>query len=432
MATSELIEISEVAAERTEALVGADVDLPRRGEQLPTYALDVRGWAIGGEHEVTAAELVADGAVLARAPLAIERPHVGARHGVDPRIGYRALVNGLLLPPEFDLGVRALTASGTRLPIAVVRGRRAELAGREDGDLQPLIVTTLGRTGSMLFMRLLEAHPDLLVIHPHRYEQRVTGYWAEVLLTLTDPNSYLLQLAPHGSLDRPRWWLGDDGPTPGFDPQRGISRSLGSDGVAAVAEFCRARVDAVYAEAAAEQPGARARYFAEKHTLRSAAVTAELYPLAAEVLLVRDFRDMVASILAFNRKRGVLGFGEGGAHDPLDYVDRLGGWAEGLVRRKGRRGARAYVVRYEDLVRQPRATLAGLLEHLRVDATDGAVERMIAAAGTEMPELAEHATSSDAEASIGRWRKDLGDELERASERAFGTALEAFGYERGA
>ena len=41
----------------------------------------------------------------------------------------------------------------------------------------------------------------------------------------------------------------------------------------------------------------------------SAALTAELYPDAREVFLVRDFRDMVASIFAFNRKRGVRGFG---------------------------------------------------------------------------------------------------------------------------
>ena len=48
----------------------------------------------------------------------------------------------------------------------------------------------------MLLMRLLEAHPDLLVLRPHRYEQRVAGYWVEVLLTLTEPSSYMRQLAP--------------------------------------------------------------------------------------------------------------------------------------------------------------------------------------------------------------------------------------------
>jgi hypothetical protein len=48
---------------------------------------------------------------------------------------------------------------------------------------------------------------------------------------------------------------------------------------------------------------------------------------------------------------------------------------------------------------------------------------------TEMPELAEHRTSSDSAASIGRWRTELDHELKQACGRSFGAALEAFGYE---
>jgi Sulfotransferase family len=426
---SELIEISEIVHEPSDALAGAELNLPAPGDRLPTYAMDVRGWAIGRNDEVAAVELAAEGATLYTATLDVERPQVAARYGVDPRIGFRTLANALLLPPEFELGVLALSGGGARIPLGVVRGRRAELPGNGDPRLQPLIVTTLGRTGSMLLMRLLEAHPEVLVIRPHRYEQRVAGYWTEVMLALTDPSSYLRQLAPAGSLDLPRWWLGDEGPTPGFDPQSGLQRWLGSDAVASLAGFCRARIDALYAEAAAAQPDEQPRYFAEKHTLRSAALTAELYPRGREVFLVRDFRDMVASILAFNRKRGVRGFGESAAADALDYVGRLAGWAEGLLRSHARRRARSHVLRYEDLVRDPRTSLLALLEYLEVEAGDAPVAGMLDALRTEMPELAEHSTASDAEASIGRWRVDLDDELKRACERSFGPALEAFGYE---
>jgi Sulfotransferase family len=424
---SELIEISEVVHEPSEALAGSEVNLPSTGDRLPTYALDVRGWAIGREDEVAAVELVAGGASLRTVPLDVERPHVAARLEAEPRIGFRALVNGLLLPPDFEVDVLALTGGGARVPLGAVRGRRAELPGREHSPSQPLMVTTLGRTGSMLLLRLLEAHPELLVIRPHRYEQRVAGYWIEVLLGLTDPSSYMRQLAPAGSLDRPRWWLGDEGPTPGFDPQIGLQRWLGSDAVWSIAEICGDRIDALYGEAAAIE-GTRPRYFGEKHTLRSAALTSELYPDAREVFLVRDFRDMVSSILAFNRRRGVQGFGEGAAEHPLDYVHRLSGWAEELVQSHARRRARAHVLRYEDLVRDPRASLTALLEYLDVDAGEAAVAGMLDALRTELPELAQHATSPDADASIGRWRNDLDDELGRACERAFGPALQAFGY----
>jgi hypothetical protein len=425
---SGLIEISEVAHDPSAALAGAALDLPAPGDRLPTYALDVRGWAIGRDQQVTGVELIAEGAVAGAVPIDVERPYVATEHGVDPRIGFRALLNALALPTEFELAVNAIAATGSRLSIGAVRGRRAALPAREATGLEPLIVTTLGRTGSMLLMRLLEAHPEVLVLRPHRYEQRVAGYWSEVMLALTDPSSHLRQLAPAGSLDRPRWWLGDEGPTPGFNPQVGLARWLGSDAVISLAGISRDRIDALYAEAAAASDK-RPRYFAEKHTLRSAAVTSELYPDAPEVFLVRDFRDMLSSILAFNRKRGVRGFGEGSAEGPLDYVGRLAGWAEGLVRRLERRRGQSHVLRYEELVRDTGATLAGLLDYLQVDAGDTAVQTMVASLGNEMPELAHHATSPDPEDSIGRWRSDLDEELKRACARSFGPALEAFGYE---
>jgi Sulfotransferase family len=426
-----LIEISEVVHDYPEALVGAEVNLPASGDRLPTYAIDVRGWTIGRDDEVVAVELVADAAVVRTVSLDVERPHVAARFDVNPRIGFRGLVNALVLAPEFELEVVARTGQGRRARIAAVRGRRAKLAARRDEDtLQPLLVTTLGRTGSMLLLRLLEVHPEVLVIRPHRYEQRVAGYWTEVLLALTDPSSYMRQLAPAGSLDRPRWWLGDESPTPGFNLQHGLQRWLGSDAIGALAEVCRQRIDALYAEAAESAPRERPRYFAEKHTVRSAALTGELYPEAREVFLVRDFRDMVSSILAFNRQRGVRGFGEQAADDPLDYVDRLEGWAEGMVQSLARRGSRAQVLRYEDLVREPEATLEALLRYLEVDASEALVATMLDGLETQMPELGEHATSPNPLASIGRWHSDLDDELKRACERSFGRALEAFGYER--
>jgi hypothetical protein len=281
----------------------------------------------------------------------------------------------------------------------------------------------------MLLQRLLDAHPEILVLRPHRYEQRVAGYWVEVLLALTDPSSYMRQLAPAGSLDQPHWWLGDEGPTANLRLGEPLHRWLGSDAVVALAELCRTRIDALYREAAAEE-GGRPRYFAEKHTLRSAALTAELYPEAREVFLVRDFRDMVASIFAFNRKRGVRGFGEGAASGEVDYVDRLAGWASALVRSFERRSAGAHLVRYEDLVLEPEETLRALLSYLGVDTQDEMIAGMRESLAAEMPELAEHGTAVDPATSVGRWRSDLDDDLKRACERSFGDALAAFGYER--
>jgi len=424
-----VIDVAEVVAGDGGSLAAAELNAPAAGDRFPTYALEVRGLAVAGREALTAVELASDGLVVGSAPLDVERPRAAAAHGTGDRIGFRALLNGLLLPPEFQLDLRAITVTGEQVPFGAVRGRRERLPAGSDAPPQPLMLTTLGRTGSMLLQRLLEAHPDILVLRPHRYEQRVAGYWVEVLLALTEPSGYMRQLAPAGSLDEPRWWLGDEGPAARPDPDDPLHRWLGREAVFALAEACRSRIDALYAEAAAQAEGREPRYFAEKHTLRSAALTSELYPGAREVFLVRDFRDMVASILAFNRKRGVRGFGEGAAAGEVDYVDRLAGWARSLVRSYERRAGGAHVVRYEDLVVDPAATLSALLAYLEVEGSTGTVSRMREALATEMPELAEHGTAADPAASIGRWRSDLGDELQQACARSFSEALAAFGYE---
>jgi hypothetical protein len=60
------------------------------------------------------------------------------------------------------------------------------------------------------------------------------------------------------------------------------------------------------------------------------------------------------------------------------------------------------VLRYEELVSEPRAALPPLLQYLDVDAGDAAVAGMLDALGTEMPELARHTTSPSPDASVGR------------------------------
>ncbi len=46
----------------------------------------------------------------------------------------------------------------------------------------------------------------------------------------------------------------------------------------------------------------------------------EVYPRAQEVILVRDFRDMVASILAYNAKRGYTAFGREHVDNDEEYI----------------------------------------------------------------------------------------------------------------
>ena len=227
--------------------------------------------------------------------------HPEARAG-GPRSASTALRAPCALPPDFELEVRAVLESGRRAPMALLRGTREPLPHGLRAALQPLMVTTLGRTGSMVLMRMLEAHPEVLVYRPHRYEQRVAGYWLDVLLTLSDPSSYMRQIAPAGNLEDPLWWLGPEPPPPRLRDSD-LQRWLGSEALrAARARQPRSGSRRSTTRSPRRRTSRRRGCFAEKHSLRTAALGAELYPRRREVFLVRDFRDMVTSIMAFNRR----------------------------------------------------------------------------------------------------------------------------------
>jgi sulfotransferase family protein len=431
-----VVEVLDIAVEDTPSegpLAGCGIDMPEPGAVRPTFDLEVRGWAVGRDRPAVSVELAHEDLILRKAPLDVSRPKLASQHPGTERgdeIGFRAVTGVLRLPTDFVLSVRAVMDGGGRAPIARLRGRRAELTTSLAPAIPPLIVTTLGRTGSMMLMRMLEAHPEILVYRPYRYEQRATSYWIEVMLALVEPASYFRQIAPAGNLDDRTWWLGEGGTTPPGLTDGGVERWLGFDAVKELAEVSQARVGRLYEQIATQMDGDHAfAYFAEKCSLGLSHLVWELYPRAREVFLVRDFRDMVCSIIAFNRKRGVQGFGREAVASDRAYVESLGGWAANLKRSYEERSSRSTLVRYEDLVLDPASTLRGLLEYLGVDQGEEVVAAMVEALAGELPALAEHRTAADPRASIGRWHRELTGELLEASERAFGPALATFGYD---
>jgi hypothetical protein len=279
-------------------------------------------------------------------------------------------------------------------------------------------------------MRLLSSHPEVLSYKPHRFEQRIASYWIDALLTLSDPVSYLRGVAPQAGVDDQMWWLGNEAPMPWPLRDEPVQDWLGGDAVEQLAAVTQERIDALYEQIAGTIGATGERFFAEKSNLRVSSVATELYPEGRELFLVRDFRDMVCSVFAFNRKRGVTGFGRGKAGSDMEYVERLGGWVASLAHAWERRRDRAHLVRYEDLVLDPERALVDLLTHVGVDASPDTVRDMLDRLSEDMPELREHPTSDSAQSSVGRWRNDLDQELVQACERAFGPALELFGYER--
>jgi hypothetical protein len=403
------------------ALAASAIDRPTAGDERADWTLDVRGWAIGEDGPVTAVEGVHEQTVIWRVPPVVDRPEVAARFpqaGSDT-IGFYALPSVLALPPRHLIEVRAVIGEHAKAPIGSIEAERATLRTTFEPRRQPILITTFGRTGSMLLMRLLSSHPDVLSYRPHRFEQRIVGYWIEILLGLSDPASYLRAITPQA-----------DAPTPWPLHDEAVQEWLGGEAVEALAEICQQRIDALYETIATATGSTHERFFAEKSTPDVSSLAAELYPEGRELFLVRDFRDMVCSMLAFNEQRGVSGFGRAGADSDMEFVETLGAEATALARAWERRRERAHLVRYEELVLDPARALAGLLDHVGVDSSPDTIRGMLDRLEEDIPELRDHATSDSAQSSIGRWRTDLDPALATACEAAFGQALELFGYER--
>jgi len=115
----------------------AHLDAPSAGEELSSNALKIVGWAVGKEKAVESVEVLAAGEVVAKTPVAIERPGVAGAYPDTPgakNAGFRLVVQGSG-EGRHELAVQGLV-EGQRVPIAsiVLEIRRRNLLKRLFGD----------------------------------------------------------------------------------------------------------------------------------------------------------------------------------------------------------------------------------------------------------------------------------------------------------
>jgi cobalamin biosynthesis Mg chelatase CobN len=155
-----------------------------------------------------------------------------------------------------------------------------------------------------------------------------------------------------------------------------------------------------------------------------------MFPGLREIFLVRDFRDMLCSILAYNEARGLHAFGRDPDETDEQYARRLGPSVHELATAYVERAGEAHVVKYEDLVARPAETLGEAFRYLEVEAGEQRVEEALAAASSASSGTQRlHGTTASAAQSVGRWHEDLPPALARTCEEAFGEALRVFGYD---
>jgi hypothetical protein len=426
-------------------LIGRGLDRPKVGKKGDTHVLAIAGWVVAREARAVYVEVLHQGAPLRSAPVVGKRKDVEAQFSEAPKdipCAFFLPVGLIGLKPTSDLVLRVVLEDETRVPLARIRVSRKGVRSGFQPTIQPIILTGLGRSGTTWLMKLLSTHPQILVYDHFPYEHATAKYWLHMFKVLSDPGNRFQSATPQ--FQRDPWWVGNN---PFHDDtvlrQKPLAKWFGRKYVEGLAAFCQSSIEDWYSTLARSQRKRAPMYFAEKQNPNFLPVlTRELYPNAKELFLVRDFRDVACSVLAFDKKRGFSGFGYSGGSEQ-DYI-RLGMRTKALeLRRSWRsRGSRSHLLRYEDLAMRPTEILTGMLEYLELDSSPATVNRMLRKV-TEGPSgssegrqdnrsdrwmAAEHRTTPDLMASIGRWRTDGGEALNEVWEEAFGDVLAEFGY----
>ncbi|MFM8593837.1 MAG: sulfotransferase family protein, partial [Chloroflexota bacterium] len=297
--------------------------------------------------------------------------------------------------------------------------------------LRPLMLTTLGRAGTTWTMRLLSEHPQIVVHRWHPYELRTARYWWHMFKTLSEPRD------PHHSAQADRFQTDRNfvGHNP-FYPEPiavtpGLGEFMGRTYVERLCNFCQTQAQDTYELIAKGQGQGSPVYMAEKHRADTLPwLVWELYPNAKEIFLVRDFRDVLSSMLAFNVKQGFRAFGPEHIKTDEEFAKYLRNTTiRQLARSYPKRQDRSHLIRYEDLMQDTEETLRGMLAYLELDASDAIVDGMIARASEENENSKKHRTSAGTGASLGRWRESLSPSVQAVCNEVYADVLTQFGYE---
>ena len=390
MSTYEVLNVTsmEPAAE----LRGFEIETPQTGGEGDVYVLSIGGWVAARETRPVAIEVVYHDRVLRTSPIKGIHLDVAARYPEMPVVlggGFHALIGLLGLKLESELFVRAVLEDETRVPLGSIAIRRRPIRTAFDPTIQPLMLTSLGRTGTTLLMKALTTHPEILVFRRFPYEYSAANYWVHMLRVLSEPANLVESAHPdnfHGNLH----WVGHN---PFHDEsvyeRPALGAWIGRTYVEELAAFCQKSIEDWYTTMAHTQAQDTPSYFAEKMWPGfSAVLTWELYPKAKEVILVRDFRDVACSMLAFDARRNYSNFGRPDGKSDEEYIrEEVRGYALQMQNSWRSRRDRAHLVRYEDIILRPVETLTDLLDYLELDRPPQLVDQMLSQATEDLPEL---------------------------------------------
>ncbi|MBL9077509.1 MAG: sulfotransferase [Planctomycetes bacterium] len=296
----------------------------------------------------------------------------------------------------------------------------------EPRPLKPLLVLFPARSGSTLLMQLLGTSPQVAFDRVSPFETRYLAFYLRWAWQLAEAG----QRRTHWTADQiaaERPWAGNWIEPPPFPMPDGFA----VDGESplwhhafhtAWREFsARAR----RREACAPGLHPDVVWYAEKSRTPFRASLQQLGVEHEVIYLLRDPRDILQSIWAFNEKRGSIGFSVQESETQHEFAVRF------LDERRRRlrvllemapKDPHAVVVRYEDMIQDLPAVAARLSARYGVTFDAAQVQ-------AQQKDFADHMSSKGPRASIGRWRREMDPSIRDLFAREVGRELAALGYE---
>jgi hypothetical protein len=432
-------------------LLGYSIDRPSVGQSLDTHTLEITGWVLAAQGSITYIELIhgvahgEDESLLFqeiyrsrsvyRAPVGLARPDVAEHYPTVPgaaACGFSIFTSVLGLPAVADVWLIALFEDGSRASLGFIRVQHQALHSYFHPRLQPVMLNGLGRSGTTLLMHLLASHPSIVAQRIYPYETHAAAYWMHTMRVLSMPADHRASAHPDTFLHN-LWWTGyhpyqsapftDGAATRSWFQQRYPEQ---------LAAFTQQMIEGFYASVAQDQGQLRPRYFIEKFYPDRLNYVPwlihEIYPQAREIFLVRDFRDTVSSMLAFNAKRNQQDFGRAFVNTDEEFVWLIRLEALRLLRTWQSRASMSLLVHYEDLVRDPATTMRSICVYLDLPIGDAELSALLHQAQATDLAPDQHRTSASAQDSIGQWATALSPSLRQICAEAFDDIHAIFGY----
>lgn len=425
------VDITAVSSSPAEdRLAGGAIEQPVPGSVSDRFASWVSGFVVGVHGPAARIDVLNDGVVIQSFAVELDRSEEFSGCPWASTAGFGGWLGTLAFDRRFALSLRAVFPDGSGAALGMIDGRTEPVRTDYRSTFRPLLVTTMGRSGSTILMHYLDQACDITCGAEYPYELQIGRYWVHVLDVVTSPADERLSDG--------RWRFASDpfhvGRNPFYDNQAHALRDwLQTDCVIDAVVSTQRQIDHAYTAMATIQPSAEGpRYFAEKSSPgRVAALTRRIYPEYREIILVRDLRDIYCSVVAFNAKRGYDGFGRDTIPDDSEYIRSLASGAHVLLARMHQSQGACLLIRYEDLVTDPGATVQLICSYLGLSRLEPAnhPDEMVRRAHASEHVFGGHRTTASSSDSIGRWRRDMPRELLHACVEHLDEVLVTFGYE---